>query len=94
MEASKYSKRLELVNRVVLKWSGELPGLRADLILGKFHELTSKDVDLICDALIKELVENGLDHDGEPNNIGIELEDAIDWVRSSVAALDGGRFGS
>ena len=54
----------------------------------QFDSLDETDANLICDLLAAELVASGLGPDSEPNERGLELEAAIDWIRSKVACSD------
>jgi hypothetical protein len=43
--------------------------------------LTGSDVERICDALLDEFMSAGLSAGDEPNEWGVQLELAIDWIR-------------
>lgn len=43
--------------------------------------VTSEVVDELCDVLIDELSEVGLDSNDEPNSQGLEIENLIDLIR-------------
>ncbi|WAT14756.1 hypothetical protein [Xanthomonas fragariae] len=79
---SELAQKSELIKRTLRKWSGEVPQANRLVAEDRFDFLNENDVELICDILLKELLATGLGSDFEPNKKGLELEAAIDWIRS------------
>lgn len=77
-------QKSELIKQTLWKWSSEVPQVKKILAEERFDSLGGNDVELICDVLLKELLATGLDSDSEPTKRGLELEAAIDWIRSST----------
>ena len=77
-------QNLELIKQTLWKWSSEVPQVRKVLAGERFDDLGKNDVELICDVLLKELLTTGLDSESEPTKKGLELEAAIDWIRSPM----------
>lgn len=75
-------QKLELIKQAIWKWSAEVPRAKDLLAEECISAISDEDANLICDILLKELLATGLDEDSEPTDRGIQLEAAIDWVRS------------
>jgi len=73
-----------IVQSVVWRRASSSPALR-DLVqktgTDRDWQLAARDVDRICDLLSDEFVISGLKSDSEPNEWGLQLESAIDWIR-------------
>lgn len=81
-----YKNHMAIVKQVL--WSLSLKEERARNLLSRveqseahFFSLESSDVDYICFCLVRELTETGLGPDSEPNLHGMQVEEAIDWIR-------------
>jgi hypothetical protein len=74
---------LELIKRSLREWSAEMPRARELLEGNRLSYLDECDVELVSDILLKELIATGLDDECEPTKRGMDLEAAIDWIRSS-----------
>lgn len=46
--------------------------------------LNSDDIEYICHVLVVEFTATGLDANQEPNLRGVQIEEAIDWLRSKL----------
>jgi hypothetical protein len=75
-------KNHELVIRILKVQSENMSELKP-LLLQKSNlkNLDNYEIDLICDALMKEFCDSGLDTNDEPKKYGLEIETAIDWIR-------------
>ena len=50
--------------------------------IADFKNATAQQIDAICDCLLGELTGSELDTNSEPTRRGLEIEDAIDWLRN------------
>jgi hypothetical protein len=48
----------------------------------EWERLSAEDIEYICQLLVIEFTSTGLDSDQEPNLRGMQIEVAIDWLRS------------
>lgn len=80
MDSSK--QHLDLIEQAVRKWCLEWTSSDSRAVETDLMSLVNSDANKVCDALLREFLATGLNEDSEPTARGLQLEAAIDWVRS------------